>query len=91
MNKENSFMVTNTTENIKKGDGRESDWLIAIRNNWQNKSKVIQEDQQSKNLEDSNSRLREQQKEKSLISLNLEGSRTWKEVSAAGTERVSGN
>lgn len=91
MNKENSFMVTNTTENIKTGDGRESDWLIAIRNNWQNKSKVIQEDQQSKNLEDSNSRLREQQKEKSLISLNLEGSRTWKEVSAAGTERVSGN
>lgn len=52
-------MVTNTTENIKKGDGRESDWLIAIRNNWQNESKVIQEDQQSENLEDSNSRLRE--------------------------------
>ena len=52
-------MITNTIENIKKGDERESDWLVVITNNWQSKSKFIQEDQQSKNLEDSNSRLRE--------------------------------
>ena len=52
-------MITNTIENIKKGDGRESDWLIAVTNNWQSKSKFTKEDQQSKNLEDSNSRLRE--------------------------------
>ena len=32
MNKKNNFIVTNTMEKIKKGDGRESDWLIVIIN-----------------------------------------------------------
>lgn len=70
MNKKNSFIVTNTMEKIKKGDGRESDWLIVIINK-EVKEKVSLKSDKKINKEtlweESNSRLGEQQMQKSSV------------------------
>lgn len=70
MNKKNSFIITNTMEKIKKGDGRESDWLIVIINR-EVKEKVSLKSDKKINKEtlweESNSRLGEQQMQKSSV------------------------